>query len=162
MAYEKISKLIESLQKIKTSFGDTVVFYTDLCWGGLAMNKKDDYENKALQENEESMNVTNVSICTCGRVMFSLDDYDTLGSDSGICCPDCGNEKFQTVGELQAENDRYKKAIQHWQLCLDAAYGEGLDTVLRDSNDERLKDLIERRLLYDTELTFSKALKGKE
>jgi len=70
---------------------------------------------------------------------------------SNLPCPLC----------LQRQNKKLTEAIQHWQLCLDAAYGEGLGTVLRDSNDERLKDLIERRLLYDTEAVFEQALKGE-
>ena len=49
------------------------------------------------------MTVETVNVCTCGLVFFDEDDYDTLGSDSGLCCPDCGNEKFQTIADMQAE-----------------------------------------------------------
>lgn len=58
--------------------------------------------------DEEPQTVETTYICTCGRVMTVLDDFDTLGSDSGICCPDCGNEEFQSITELQAELDKLK------------------------------------------------------
>lgn len=58
-----------------------------------------------MSELEERMTVATVDICSCGIVMHQLDgdDYDTLGSDSGMCCPDCGNEQFATIEQLQAE-----------------------------------------------------------
>ena len=54
---------------------------------------------------EERMKVSTVVICKCGLVMHQAeaDDYDTLGAESATCCPDCGNEKFQTIQQLQAE-----------------------------------------------------------
>jgi len=62
----------------------------------------------------ESKTIDNTEICSCGRVFnsFDPDDYDTLGSDSGVCCPDCGNEKFTAVSQLQAENARLKEKIK--------------------------------------------------
>ena len=61
---------------------------------------------------EEPMNTETVDICACGRVMHQLevDDYNTLGADSCTCCPDCGNEKFQTIAQLQAELDKKNEA----------------------------------------------------
>jgi len=41
--------------------------------------------------------IENTEVCSCGNIFVEDDDYDTLGSESGVCCPDCGNEKFQTV-----------------------------------------------------------------
>ena len=41
--------------------------------------------------------VENTEVCPCGNIFVEADDYDTLGSESAVCCPDCGNEKFQTV-----------------------------------------------------------------
>lgn len=52
---------------------------------------------------EKCMTVKTVDICSCGNVMFHLDDYDTFGTDDGLCCPNCGNEVFQTIEQLQAE-----------------------------------------------------------
>ncbi len=54
---------------------------------------------------EEIMTVQNTDICPCGRTFrnFDADDYGTLGADGYICCPDCGNEEFQTVATLQAQ-----------------------------------------------------------
>lgn len=33
----------------------------------------------------------------CGKLFYSADDYDTLGSISGLICPDCGSEAFEAV-----------------------------------------------------------------
>ena len=44
--------------------------------------------------------IENTYICPCGNIFVEDDDYDTAGSESGVCCPDCGNEKFQTVKDL--------------------------------------------------------------
>lgn len=55
--------------------------------------------------SEEQKTVETTEICTCNNVFHQAepDDYDTLGSDSGVCCPDCGNEEFQTVADLQSQ-----------------------------------------------------------
>lgn len=45
----------------------------------------------------EHPTIENTEVCPCGNLFVDADDYDTLGSESGVCCPDCGNEKFQTV-----------------------------------------------------------------
>ncbi len=64
-----------------------------------------------MSESEERMTVATVDICSCGTVMHQLDDddYDTLGSASGVCCADCGNEQFTTIKDLQAELATAKK-----------------------------------------------------
>lgn len=51
---------------------------------------------------DERMTIDTVDVCKCELVMHqgNPDDYDTLGSDSGVCCPNCGNENFQTVKQL--------------------------------------------------------------
>lgn len=53
-------------------------------------------------EQSERMTIGTVDVCKCGLVMHqgNPDDYDTLGADGPICCPDCGNEKFQTVEQV--------------------------------------------------------------
>lgn len=63
-----------------------------------------------MSEKTERMTVETVEICTCGTVMTltDLDTYDTLGADNCTCCPDCGNEKFQTIAELQAELEQHR------------------------------------------------------
>ena len=48
----------------------------------------------------EKRTIENTEVCTCGNIFVQDDDYDTLGSEGPVCCPDCGNEKFQTVKEL--------------------------------------------------------------
>ncbi|HDZ38773.1 MAG TPA: hypothetical protein ENH62_10875 [Marinobacter sp.] len=64
--------------------------------------------------SEERMTVATVDICTCGIVMHQLDDddYDTFGAKGPVCCSDCGNEKFVTVKQLQAENKRLREAME--------------------------------------------------
>jgi len=52
-----------------------------------------------LARNYPTRTIENTEVCPCGNVFFDDDDYDTLGSESGVCCPSCGNEKFQTVKE---------------------------------------------------------------
>ena len=63
------------------------------------------------------------------------------------------------VQELEAENEKMKEAINHWFSCVDAANAEGLQEAIRDTDDEKLKDLLVRRLFYDTTDTFEKARK---
>ena len=60
--------------------------------------------------SEERMTVATVDICSCGLVMhqYDEDDYDTLGTDCSVLCPDCGNEKFTTIEQLQAELAKYR------------------------------------------------------
>ena len=64
---------------------------------------------------EERMTVATVDICPCGSVMHQCDadDYGTLGSVSGTCCHECGNEKFTTIEQLQAELDKALKALRN-------------------------------------------------
>ncbi len=38
----------------------------------------------------------------CGKIFYCADDYDTLGSDSGVCCPVCGGEDFEPVEQPSA------------------------------------------------------------
>ena len=54
----------------------------------------------------EVRTVKNTEICKCGRVMSilgELDDYDVMGADGDRCCPDCGNEEFILLTDLQAQ-----------------------------------------------------------
>ena len=57
-----------------------------------------------MENEHEILTVDNVYICTCNRVMRDSmdfpDDYDTLGADKCVCCPDCGNEDFLTIAQL--------------------------------------------------------------
>ena len=72
---------------------------------------------------EERMTVATVDICSCGLVMhqYDEDDYDTLGTDCSVLCPDCGNEKFTTIKQLQAEldeaNEQIDKLRKHNSEC---------------------------------------------
>ncbi len=47
-----------------------------------------------------------IVICSkCGRTAnwHDEDDFGSLGSDSGICCHDCGNEEFLTIKEVRTK-----------------------------------------------------------
>ncbi len=70
--------------------------------------------------NDERMNITTVDICPCGLVMHqgNNDDYDTGGADSCVCCPDCGNEEFTTVAQLQSQLAAAQEVLR-WRLCSD-------------------------------------------
>ena len=64
----------------------------------------------------------------------------------------------QTIADQKKLVEQLVEAINHWFACVDAAKAEGLDGVLQRTEDERLKDLMERRLFYDTEEVFEIAL----
>ena len=59
MAFEKIAVLIDKLQKIKNDFGNTHVFYTDLCWGGCALNKQNEKSNQEAREIKNQVETDN-------------------------------------------------------------------------------------------------------
>ncbi len=65
-------------------------------------------------ETEERMTIETVDICPCGVVMHQAnpDDYDTLGATGPVCCPDCGNEVFQTIKQLRTENEALVKRVR--------------------------------------------------
>jgi hypothetical protein len=52
------------------------------------------------QPAQEHPTIENTEVCPCGFIFVDADDYDTLGSESGVICPNCGNEKFQTIKDL--------------------------------------------------------------
>ncbi|PTA91273.1 hypothetical protein CWM66_08485 [Kosakonia sp. H7A] len=54
----------------------------------------------------------------------------------------------QRVAELLSENGTLKNSVENAAGCINAAYAEGLLDVLSESNDERLTDLVKRRLLF--------------
>ncbi|HDY90349.1 MAG TPA: hypothetical protein ENH82_19800 [bacterium] len=45
--------------------------------------------------------IENTMLCVpCDNVFVEDDDYDTAGSVSGVCCPDCGGEKFVSLKDI--------------------------------------------------------------
>lgn len=54
----------------------------------------------------------------------------------------------QRVAELLSENAGLKNSVENAAGCINAAYAEGLIDVLSESSDERLVDLVKRRLLF--------------
>lgn len=58
-------------------------------------------------------------------------------------------EKAQKhIAELISENAALKGSVENAAGCIDAAYFEGLADALAESSDERLVDLVKRRLLH--------------
>ena len=47
----------------------------------------------------------------CGKLFFCADDYDTLGSDSGVICPDCGSENFEDLEEVNKMDPKPERKI---------------------------------------------------
>lgn len=66
--------------------------------------RKLESQNADLVAELEDYKEAEIRICACGRIMRCEDDYDMLLSDSGLCCPICGNEEFQTIEQLLADN----------------------------------------------------------
>lgn len=58
------------------------------------------------------------------------------------------NEYAKQLQALVAENVELKRSVQHAGDCIQAAYVEGLQEALLDSQDERLSDLVNRRLIH--------------
>lgn len=54
----------------------------------------------------------------------------------------------QRVADLLSENAGLKNSVENAAGCINAAYAEGLIDVLSESSDERLVDLVKRRLLF--------------
>jgi len=52
------------------------------------------------------------------------------------------------IDDLRKQVNRLLKTKDEVEGCFKAAYSEGLDVALAETTDERLKDLVERRLLY--------------
>ncbi|WP_316436299.1 hypothetical protein [Klebsiella pasteurii] len=54
----------------------------------------------------------------------------------------------ERIGSLTSENAALKGSVENASGCINAAYAEGLIDVLAESSDERLVDLVKRRLLH--------------
>lgn len=52
------------------------------------------------------------------------------------------------IAELLSENAGLNNSVENAAGCINAAYAEGLIDVLSESNDDRLVDLVKRRLLF--------------
>ena len=72
-------------------------------------------EEQRVCTKQEIATTENVDVCKCGVVMFEADDYDTLGSKDGICCPRCGNEEFESI------HDKYEKQLKGYAELLGSA-----------------------------------------
>ena len=49
---------------------------------------------------------------TCSYVFTEDDDYDTLGAEKALCCPDCGREDFITVETIIKQRDALLAACE--------------------------------------------------
>lgn len=54
----------------------------------------------------------------------------------------------EQIASLKSENAALKGSVENAAVCINAAYAEGLIDVLAESSDERLVDLVKRRLLH--------------
>lgn len=54
----------------------------------------------------------------------------------------------ERIAALTSENAALKDSVENAAGCINAAYDEGLIDVLAESSDERLVDLVKRRLLF--------------
>jgi hypothetical protein len=54
----------------------------------------------------------------------------------------------ERMGSLTSENAALKGSVENAAGCINAAYAEGLIDALAESSDERLVDLVKRRLLH--------------
>lgn len=63
--------------------------------------------------SEERKTTKHTEVCiSCGLVFIDADDYDTLGSKCGLCCPVCGVEKFVSVKTIIEQRDDLLKACK--------------------------------------------------
>lgn len=63
---------------------------------------------KATESGEcyDKRTIENTDICIpCGNIFVQEEDYDTGSSESGVCCPDCGAEKFVSVKSVLDQRD---------------------------------------------------------
>lgn len=65
----------------------------------------------------ETRTIENTYICSCGNIFVEADDYDTIGSESGVCCPNCGNEKFQTIKARLDTSEASRKELLEACKC---------------------------------------------
>ena len=78
------------------------------------------------------------------------DDYITIKADDPMHGILMSGARFgpYDVAILQAVISKKASTIEHVEGCFNAAIIEGLEQVLAESTDSRLKDLVERRLMY--------------
>ncbi len=82
--------------------------------------------NQALAKLRTAQEQPEAKCVKCGKIFYCEDDYDTLGSDSGVCCPICGGEDFEPIEQPPASKltdwlrktisgDRYEKGDKELQ-----------------------------------------------
>ena len=88
----------------------------------------------------ETRTIENTEVCPCGNVFVEEDDYDTLGSESGVCCPSCGNEKFQTVKDLLKQQPKAGEKRTEYLNCYgyaDGSYSNNCHTCKKEFVGDR-------------------------
>ena len=62
---------------------------------------------------EERRTTAKTKVCIpCGYIFIDDDDYDTLGAEKCVCCPDCGSEEFVTVAAIITQRDALLEACK--------------------------------------------------
>ncbi|HDZ15304.1 hypothetical protein LCGC14_0434230 [marine sediment metagenome] len=96
-----------------------------------------------------------IVICTgCGRTAnwFDEDDFGSLGSESGICCHDCGKEEFLTIKELRT------KLLIAEQTTIRYA-SDGIQALTMNWDDkEKIKDIQAVKKVLDEALSAEQTL----
>ena len=65
--------------------------------------------------SEERKTTVDTNICIpCGYIFTEDDDYDTLGAEKPVCCPDCGNEDFVNVAAVIQQRDGLLAALEKY------------------------------------------------
>ena len=103
---------------------------------------------------QEPAEKTEAKCKKCGKIFYCAEDYDTLGSESGVCCPVCGNEDFEPVEteklisfvkttEVIAENMQLRDSLE--AANKEIAQLEELDRQHEVELAELRRDLIDAR-----------------
>lgn len=57
--------------------------------------------------------IESTAVCVpCGNIFVQEEDYDSFGSEGGVCCPDCGTEKFVSVKLILDQRDALLEACK--------------------------------------------------
>jgi hypothetical protein len=148
---ESKKKILEALKELikATEKGEALQKLDELLYGQFAIIGNQAAEIKKL--TEESKEIKHVLF---ERVI-------------ALNCPTC-SVRFdkikmqQQITDLQSENAKLKEALGNYLNCVDAANAEGLQEAIANTQDEKLKDLLTRRVFYNSVDIAEQALKETE
>ena len=87
---------------------------------------------------------------TIAEFIRAAEQYESIVKDPAniLALVEALEKAHQRIAELISENAALKGSVENAAGCIDAAYFEGLADALAESSDERLVDLVKRRLLH--------------